>query len=55
MATQKDRIEDLRQQAERLSGGKMIAEVSGKLSSDAEEQFWRKVVDFETGPFRVHG
>lgn len=47
---QEDRIHELKQQAEQAAKGEMIAWESDKLSSEQSEQFWRRVVEYETAP-----
>lgn len=47
---QADRIHELKQQTERAAGGKIIAWESDTLSAEQREQFWRRVVEFETAP-----
>jgi hypothetical protein len=51
---QKDRIEQLKQRAGEAAGGEMIACESDRLSLDEREQFWRRVVEFETAPLTTN-
>jgi hypothetical protein len=44
----------LKQQAGEAAGGKMIARESNKLSREEREQFWRRVVEFETAPLTTN-
>ncbi len=41
------RIEELTQRAHQLSGGKMVSWMSDAVSLEQQEQFWRRVVEFE--------
>jgi hypothetical protein len=47
---QKQRIELLKAEARRLSGGKMQSSCSDGLPDDLAEQFWKRVIAFETAP-----
>jgi hypothetical protein len=47
---QQDRIEQLKQQAGEAAAGEVIAWESNRLTLEAREQFWRRVVEFETAP-----
>ena len=42
------RIERLKARAAGVANGRMVVYESGRLMADAQEQFWRTVVDFET-------
>ena len=44
---EEQRIEALKQRAKQLSGGKMVSWVSDAVSLEQQEQFWRRVVEFE--------
>ena len=44
---EEQRIEALKQRARQLSGGKMVSWVSDAVSLEQQEQFWRRVVEFE--------
>ena len=44
------RINELKHEAERLSGGQMAAEQSHRMPLKMEEMFWRNVVAFEKAP-----
>jgi hypothetical protein len=46
----KDRIEALKQKAAALVDGQMRAHVSADCPAEVEEQFWRRVVAFESAP-----
>lgn len=48
--SQRDRINQLKAQAQRLAGGQMKSSESDDLPPDVAEQFWRQVVEFETAP-----
>jgi hypothetical protein len=45
---QEERIHALKQQAEQAATGKMTAWESDTLSPDQREQFWRRVVEYES-------
>ena len=47
---QEDRIEQLKQRARAAAGGDMIVGESDRVSFDEREQFWRRIVEFETAP-----
>lgn len=47
---QRDRIDELKRQAERAAGCQMSAWESDTLSLDEREQFWRRVVEYESAP-----
>jgi len=47
---QDERIERLKREADRASGGIVDSWQSDALSADATEQFWRNVVDCENAP-----
>jgi hypothetical protein len=47
---QEDRIDALKEQVEQTNPGGMIAWESEALSLDHREQFWRRVLDFESAP-----
>jgi hypothetical protein len=49
-----NRIEQLKQRAEEAAGGEMIAWESNRLSPEESEQFWRRVVEFETAPLTTN-
>lgn len=51
---QEDRIERLKQQAEEAGGGEMVAWESNRLSPERREQFWRRIVEFETAPLTTN-
>jgi hypothetical protein len=51
---QEDRIEQLKQQAGEAAGGEMVAWESNRLSLEEREQFWRRVVEFETAPLTTN-
>ena len=44
---EQQRIEALKQRAKQLSGGKMVSWVSDAVSLEQQEQFWRRVVEFD--------
>lgn len=48
--SQRDRINQLKAQAQRLAGGQIKSFESDDLPPDVAEQFWRQVVEFETAP-----
>jgi hypothetical protein len=48
--SQRDRIDQLKAEAQRLAGDHMKSFESGDLPPDVSEQFWRQVVEFETAP-----
>ena len=52
--SQEDRINGLKQQAEQAAGSEMTAWESDTLSAGQREQFWRRVVDYETAPTTNH-
>jgi hypothetical protein len=45
---QEDRINELRQQADQATGGEMTSWESDTLSPEQREQFWERVVEFES-------
>jgi hypothetical protein len=45
-----DRIAALKQHADQIAGGKMLAWESEALSLDERERFWDRVVNYETAP-----
>lgn len=47
---QEDRIRELKQRAQSVAGGEMIAWESKTLSPDQTEQFWQRVVEYERSP-----
>ena len=47
---QEDRINELKLQAEQAATGQMITWESGIVSPEQSEQFWRRVVEYETAP-----
>jgi hypothetical protein len=49
-----DRIAQLKARAERTSVGGMIAWESDTLSTELKEQFWQRVVDYESAPLTTH-
>jgi hypothetical protein len=51
---QENRIEQLKQRAGEVVGGEMIAWESNRLSLKKREQFWRRVVEFETAPLTTN-
>ncbi|HZS44399.1 MAG TPA: hypothetical protein VFC63_04810 [Blastocatellia bacterium] len=48
---QKSRIEKLKQEADRLTGGKMRSMESEDISPDISEAFWKHIVEFESAPW----
>ncbi len=51
---QEDRIDELRKRAEQASAGKMMTWESDALLPEEREQFWRRVVEYETAPSTTH-
>ena len=49
-----DRIAELKAHAERANPGGMVAWEADALSTELREQFWRRVVDYETAPVTNH-
>lgn len=49
-----DSIAELKRRAEQTSMGEMRAWESDTLSSEEKEQFWRRVVEYETAPATNH-
>jgi len=47
---QVDRIRELKQRARSVAGGEMVARETDTLPPEQREQFWRRVVEFETAP-----
>jgi hypothetical protein len=48
------RIEDLKRHAEELCGGQMEVGGLDDCSAEAEETFWKQVVDYEEAPWTTH-
>ena len=44
------RIGEIKEQLQRIAGGKMIAWEGGALPAEQREQFWRQVLEMETAP-----
>lgn len=51
---QDDRIAELKHHAEQAATGEMIAWEADALSSDDREEFWRRVVEYETAASTNH-
>jgi hypothetical protein len=47
---QEDRINELRQQADQATRGEMTSWESDTLSPEQSEQFWRRVMEYESAP-----
>ena len=47
------RIQKLKQEAEEITGGQMISNISNDCPSEIEEQFWKKVVTFEQAEWTI--
>jgi hypothetical protein len=48
------RIEDLKRHAEELCGGQMEVGSLDDCSAEAEEAFWKQLVDYEEAPWTTH-
>lgn len=51
---QEKRIEELKRQAEELSGGRMEVGSLDDCPAEVEEAFWEHVVDYEEAPWTTH-
>src|SRR6266545_1511850 len=51
---QEERIEALKRRIEGAAKGNLNAWESDTLSPDQSEQFWQRVVDYETAPLTSH-
>ena len=51
---QQIRIQNLKDQAEKLSGAPVASWSSGKISADEAEQYWQQVIDYEAAPYSTY-